>query len=83
MPHSAIARARRQTEQELIDKITVIESNLSESCTDEYNCYKSELERLYAIKAKGSMIRSKAKFIEFNEKPTKYFFNTENSNYKK
>ena len=41
---SAIARARRQTEQELIDKITVIESNLSESCTDEYNGYKSELK---------------------------------------
>ena len=28
------------------------------------------------------MIRSKAKLIEFNEKPTKYFFNTENANYK-
>ena len=37
---------------------------------------------MYTIKAKGSMIRSKAKLIEFNEKPTKYFFNTENANYK-
>ena len=55
---------------------------MDESCVDEYNSYKPELDRLYTIKAKGSMVRSKAKFIEFNEKPTKYFFNTENANYK-
>ena len=79
---SALAQERRKTEKELMDKISVLESDLDESCVDEYNSYKSKLERLYTIKTKGSMIRSKAKFIKFNEKPTKYFFNTENVNYK-
>ena len=55
---------------------------MDESCVDEYNSYKSELEWLYTIKVKVSMIRSKAKFIEFNRKPPKIFFNTENANYK-
>ena len=41
---SALTRERLKPEKELIDKISVLESDLDESCVDEYNSYKSELE---------------------------------------
>ena len=45
-----------------------------------YNFVKQELLDLELKNAKGSMLRSKARFIEEGEKPTHYFFNLEKRN---
>lgn len=51
----------------------------------ESNCsvdeLKKELEKIRIEKLKGSMIRSKAKWIDEGEKPTEYFCNLEKRNY--
>ena len=79
---SAIARKKREMENDLLNKINVLESNLTAETLDEYNTYKKELEDIYMHKGKGIMLRSKAKLIENDEKPTKYFLRQENQNYK-
>ena len=40
----------------------------------EYKTLKEDLCLIYENKAKGAIIRSKTKWIEQGEKPTKYFF---------
>ena len=47
----------------------------------EYTALKEELRLIYENKGKGSIIRSKTRWIEHGEKPTKYFFNLEKRNY--
>ena len=42
---------------------------------------KQELCLIYENRAKGSIVRSKTRWIEQGEKPTKYFFNLEKRNY--
>ena len=42
---------------------------------------KKDLCFIYENRAKGAIIRSKTKWIEQGEKPTKYFFNLEERNY--
>ena len=49
----------------------------------EYDRLKSELNDLYTIRGKEAMFRSKVRWIEDCEKPTKYFFNTEKRNYER
>ena len=46
-----------------------------------YNQLKQELNLIYENQGKGSIVRSKARWIEQGEKPTKYFFNLEKRNY--
>ena len=42
-----------------------------------------DLNELYISKTKGAMVRARANWIEFGEKPTSYFFNLEKSNAKR
>ena len=44
-------------------------------------CLKAELQNLRGKKLHGSLIRSKARWIEHGEKPSKYFCNLENRNF--
>ena len=44
---------------------------------------KEELKRLHEIRGEEAMFRSKMKWIEQGEKPTKYFYNLEKTNYEK
>ena len=80
------ARMRRDYSIDLLKDINTVESKLSTNPSDElveqYNSLKSEFERLESIKTKGTMLRSKAKWIEDGEKNTKYFINLEKRNYK-
>ena len=46
-----------------------------------YELAKKELKDLYDSKGKEAMFRSKARWFEQGEKPTKYFFNLEKRNY--
>ena len=47
----------------------------------EHNQLKQELCLIYENRGKGSIVRSKTRWIEQGEKPTKYFFNLEKRNY--
>ena len=49
----------------------------------EFEALKSELNESYSTKGKEAMFRSKVKWVEEVEKPTKYFFNLEKRNYGK
>ena len=42
---------------------------------------KKELEVIYEHKGRAAMFRSKCRWIEQGERPTKYFFNLEKRNY--
>ena len=46
-----------------------------------YQSLKQDIEDLKRIKTEGIMLRSKAKWIEYGEKNSKYFFNLEKRNY--
>ena len=48
---------------------------------NEYEALKTELHSIYDRKGKAAMFRSKCRWIEKGEKPTKYFFNFEKRNY--
>ena len=56
---------------------------LDEHILAEYKESKKELQVIYENKGKGAIFRSKARWIESGEKPTKYFFNLEKRNYEK
>ena len=49
----------------------------------EYDELKTELKLIYEEKGKQAMFRAKCRWIENGERPTKYFFNLEKSNYNK
>ena len=78
-------------EQELrrrIDQLDVIIcENFSSPYIDgvlrEYDGLKTELKSIYEEKGKQTMFRAKCRWIENGERPTKYFFNLEKSNYNK
>ena len=64
----------------LEERITTSPSPLE---LEEYDNVKSEIEQYYDQKAKGTLIRSRCKFINEYEKPSKYFLNLENVRQKK
>ena len=49
----------------------------------EYEVAKEELKKIYEHKGKEAIFRSKVKWLEQGEKPSKYFFNLEKTNYEK
>ena len=49
----------------------------------EFENLKKELTEIYSVKGKEAIFRSRTKWIEDGEKPTKYFFNLEKQNYEK
>ena len=57
--------------------------NLSDNISNEYDNLQTELIEIYDLKSQEAMFRSKVKWIEYGEKPTKYFFNLEKRNYKR
>ena len=74
--------------QKRLDKIDKSISNSSDNQNiehklKEFDRLKNELNRLYEIKGKGAIFRSKVRWVELGEKPTKYFFNMEKKNYDK
>ena len=56
---------------------------LDEHILAEYEKLKNEPQGIYEAKGKGAIFRSKARWVEKGEKPTKYFFNLEKRNYEK
>ena len=74
-------KERNKTEKELIERITLMETNLQESNLESLEKLKSQLNEIRQEKLKGHAIRSRAKHIDKGEKPTKYFCGLEQHNY--
>ena len=49
----------------------------------EYEILKTELQSIYDHKGKAAIFRSKCRWVENGERPTKYFFNLERKNHNK
>ena len=75
-------KERAKTEKNLIEKIDNLEARLTAN-DDLRNLedVKLQLENLRKEKLIGSMIRSRAKWVDEGEKPSKYFLNLESRNY--
>ena len=79
----------RKTEEALQKRLKDLELLISSGADstqlnhleNEYNELKQKLCHIYEHKGKGAIVRSKARWIEQGEKPTKYFFNLEKRNF--
>ena len=76
----------KTSEQDLIiaqlsEKVTEMENKLEKVNIDLLNRTKSDLEDIIAVKTKGCMFRAKARYYEYGEKSSKYFFNMEKMRY--
>ena len=79
---SYIAKERRKHEDELYTKLETYESTILDDNTYEvYTSLKQEYEQIQNEKARGVLIRSRAKFIEDGERNTKFFLNLEKKNH--
>ena len=72
-----------QLKLEELDRKICNDTNLNGDILTEFEALKSELNEIYSTKGKEAMFRSKVKWVEQGEKPTKYFFNLEKRNYEK
>ena len=81
---SNLKKQIRAKQKHLENSINILESGLH-LARDEvkhlYNKYKLELESIREHELQGALIRSKSQWMEFGEKPTKYFCNLEKNNY--
>ena len=75
-----------QTELEELDRKICNRStnmDLDQDVLKAYDAVKGELIEIYDLRGKEAIFKSRAKWIEEGEKPTKYFFNQEKRNYEK
>ena len=83
------AKNLRKKEKDLQTRLSNLDQLISNSVDSAQVNYlevvyfqlKQELCLIYENKGKGSIVRSKTKWTEQGEKPTKYFFNLERRNY--
>jgi len=74
----------RKHECNILREIVNLESKLANGETNvmqDLVALKEEYDNIQNVKAQGSVIRSKAKYAEYGEKNTKFFFNLEKRNY--
>ena len=72
-----------QRKLEELDTEICNNQNLDADILMEFENLKNELNEIYSVKGKEAMFRSRTRWIENGEKPTKYFFNLEKRNYEK
>ena len=72
-----------QRKLEELDEEICNNQNLDDDILTEYENLKKELTGIYHTKGKEAMFRSKVRWIDNGEKPTKYFFNLGKRNYEK
>ena len=81
------AKQKRVEERELSQRFSNLQEqlrhNFDNNIKTEMDRVKSKLKRIIANKTQGSMLRSKARWYEFGEKNSKYFYNLEKRNHKK
>ena len=66
---------------QLVSSASSADSRWTNCLEAEHNQFKQELCLIYENRAKGSIVRSKTRWIEQGEKPTKSFFTLEKRNY--
>ena len=83
------AKKQRKNESDLQIRLDVLDKQIADStdpeltnnALSEKEILKQKLHLFYERKANGLILRSKARWTEKGEKPTKYFFNLEKRNY--
>ena len=77
---SFLQKQKNNTEKKLIDEISLLETqNIIDNALLEEK--RIELQEIRKKKLEGSIVRSRAKWIDQGEKTSKYFCNLENRNY--
>ena len=84
-----ITKSTRRREMEIRRQLDVLDdiicNNFHSSEIDlvlkEFDNLKTELQSIYGKKGMAAVFRSKCRWIEMGERPTKYFFNIEKRNY--
>ena len=78
-------KQERETEEALLTRLNILEEECDKNpnCEkyEEYINIKHELDYIYDMRAKGTIIRSRCQWTEENERNTKYFLNLEKHNY--
>ena len=74
-------KERNKTEQELTERITLLENNLEANDLESLENLKTQLNEIRQEKLKGHVIRLRAKHTDKGEKPNKYFCGLEQHNY--
>ena len=64
-----------QLKLEKLDRKICYDRSLTDENLTQFEALKSELNEIYSTRGKEAMFRSKVKWVEEGEKPTKYFFN--------
>ena len=77
-----LEKALQEELQELDGKICNNDA-FDQETLEKYEAAKDKLKRIHDTRVKEAIFRSKTKWFEQGEKPTKYFFNLEKNNYEK
>ena len=85
------AKEFHKQESDLQKRLDEIIKSISKSCDNqniedklkEFDKLQNEFNHLCEIKGKGAIFHSKARWVEYGEKPTKYFLNMEKKRYNK
>ena len=82
------AKQKRDEEKELLQQFSnlqeqLLRSNFKDTIKTETDRVKNKLKKVTAGRTQGAMLRSKARWYEFGEKNSKYFYNLERRNCKK
>ena len=72
-----------QNELQELDHKICNNDTFDQEILEKYEAAKEELKHIHEVKGREAMFRSKMKWFELGEKPTKYFFNLEKKNYEK
>ena len=75
--HRWEGKKTRAKEINLQDRLEFLEQNLQNNETTHLEYYRENIQR---VKTNGIMIRSKAKWVEYGERNSKYFLNLEKRN---
>ena len=72
-----------QNELQDLDHKICNNDTFDQEILEKYEAAKEELKHIHEVNGREAMFRSKMKWFELGEKPTKYFFNLEKKNYEK
>ena len=78
------AKARKNYEENLLQEARrlqkLVENHTTPEAIKEYDSVKNELDKISFDRTRGACVRSKARWYEFGERSSKYFFNLEKRN---
>ena len=83
------AKVTANRELEVTRQLEILDRNICDNFNSpdtarilkEYENLKTELQSIYEEKGRAAIFRSKCRWVEKGERPTKYFFNLEKRNY--